>query len=93
MTIEPELLPSPPPLLLPDMYALHMPSSSPLSTVIITVKTPPWWDFDWWEYDDDDVAERPAHQCLGQGASHLAVLQPTQVLMMERRLKELQGKR
>ena len=43
--------------------------------------------------DDDDVAERPAHQCLGQGAAHLAVLQPTQVLMMERRLKELQGKR
>ena len=43
--------------------------------------------------DDDDFAERPAHQCLGQGASHLAVLQPTQVLMMERRLKELQEKR
>ena len=43
--------------------------------------------------DDDDVAEQLAHQCLGQGAAHLAVLQPTQVLMMERRLKELQGKK
>ena len=43
--------------------------------------------------DDDDFAERLAHQCLGQGESHLAVLQPTQVLMMERRLKEIQGKK
>ena len=21
-----------------------------IPTIIITVKTPPWWDFDWWEY-------------------------------------------